>query len=374
VGWTEDRSTGQEPARGQGTEQAENSPRRPVFVESPTMLILLALALAYTMYFAAFMLMPIAFAFVLGIILIPVVRFLRNKMFIPHWIGAMIVLVGLIALPGAGLYGLAHPTAGWFAAGFEGIDRAEARLEEFLEPLRQVRVATERVAEIATIPDGDAPVVRVRDRGIAGTIMDWTQGFVVTAAIILVLLYFMMATDGLFTRRLISSLPTWRDKRTAHEIAEQIQNDVSHYLLTITVINALLGVVVAMVMWMLGMPSPVLWGVLAALLNYIPYVGALVGVGLAGIIALVTFDSIPYAILVAAIYYGLTGLEGSFIVPAVLGRRLYLNPVVVFVGLVYWGWVWGIPGALLAVPMLSIMKIVADKIKPLNPIGEVLGK
>jgi predicted PurR-regulated permease PerM len=354
----------------------ENSPRQPMFVESSALITLLVLALAYTMYFGAFILMPMAFALVLAIIFLPVVRFLRTRMFVPQWLGALIVLVAMIAIPAAGLYGIAYPTAGWFAAGFEGFDRAEARLSELLEPVRQMRVATERVAEIASLPDGEEPVVRVRDGGggFAGTIVDWTQGFLVTGAMILVLLYFILATDGLFTRKLISTLPTWKDKRTAVEIADQVQSDISRYLLTITVINALLGVAVGLTMWALGMPSPLLWGVLAALLNYIPYVGALIGVALAGLIAVVTFDSLPWALLVAGIYYGLTGIEGNFIVPAVLGRRLYLNPVVVFVGLLYWGWVWGIPGALLAVPMLSIMKIMADNIEPLKPVGEVLGK
>jgi predicted PurR-regulated permease PerM len=353
----------------------ENSPRQPMFVESSALITLLVLALAYTMYFAAFILMPMAFALVLAIIFLPVVRFMRTKMFIPQWLGALIVLLAIIAIPAAGLYGLAYPTAGWFSAGFEGFDRAERRMSEMLEPLRQMRQATERVAEIATLPGGEEPVVRVRDGGgFAASLMNWTQGFLVTAAMILVLLYFILATDGLFTRKLISTLPTWKDKRTAVEIADQVQSDVSQYLLTISVINALLGVVVALAMWMLGMPSPILWGVLAAMLNYIPYVGALIGVALAGIIAVVTFDSVPYALLVAAIYYTLTGIEGNFIIPAVLGRRLYLNPVVVFVGLLYWGWVWGIPGALLAVPLLSIIKILADNIEPLNPVGEMLGK
>lgn len=343
-----------------------------MFVESPTLITLLVLAVAYTMYFGAFILMPMAFAFVLGIVFLPVVRFMRNKMFIPQWLGSLLVLLAILAVPALGLYGLS--TADWFSAGFEGFDRAERRVQELLEPIRQVREATERVAGIAAAPAGEETVVRVQDGGYAGIILDWTQEFLVTAAIILVLLYFIMATDGLFTRKLISALPTWRDKHTAVQIAEQIQSDVSRYLLTITAVNALLGVAVGLAMWMLGMPSPILWGVLAALLNYIPYIGALIGPGLAGIVALVTFDSIPYAIVVVAVYYALTGIEGNFIIPAVLGKRLFLNPVVVFVGLVYWGWVWGIPGALLAVPMLSIIKILSDKIEPLNPVGEVLGK
>jgi predicted PurR-regulated permease PerM len=352
---------------------SDNSPRRPIFVESPAVVVLMVLALAYTMYFGAFILMPIAFAYVIATVLTPVTRVLRVKMFVPSWLAAGIVLSLALLIPAAGVYGLTFPTAGWFDAGFEGFDRAEQRLNEYLEPLRQVRDATERVAELATIPDGDEQVVRMREPGFTGAIVDWTHGFLVTGVVIIVLVYFLLATDGLMMRKLVRVMPTWEDKVRAIEIAEQIQSDISSYLLTITFINAILGVAVGLAMWMLGMPSPILWGVLAALLNFIPYLGALAGVALAGIVAVVTFDSIPYAILVAVVYYALTGIEGNFIVPAVLGNRLYLNPVVIFIGLVYWSWVWGIPGALLAVPMLSIMKIVADSVEPLNPVGELLG-
>lgn len=337
------------------------------------MLVLLVLALAYTMYFGAFILMPIAFAFVIATVLMPVIRFLRVKMFIPLWIGSGAVLLIILMLPVAGIYGLSHPAAGWFTEGFEGFDRAERRIGELVEPLRQMRAATERVAEIAAMPE-DELTVRVREPGFAGAIMDWTQEFIVTAAIILVLVYFLLATDGLLVRKIVRVMPTFEDKKRALEIAERVEDDISTYMLTITVINAMLGVAVGFAMWILGMPSPILWGVLAALLNYIPYVGALAGVLLAGIVAIVTFDSLPYALLVVAVYYILTGLEGNFIIPAVLGRRLYLNPVVVFIGLIFWGSVWGIPGALLAVPMLSMMKIVADHIDPLNPVAELLGK
>jgi predicted PurR-regulated permease PerM len=352
----------------------DNSPRRPIFVESPALIVLAVLAVAYSMYFAAFIVMPIAFASVLAIILLPIVRFLRNRMFIPSWAGAAITLLALLGLPIAMIYGLTYPAAEWLAPGFEGLSQAERRLDRFLEPLRQIRTALERAAEIAAVPDGDT-VVRVReDPGFAGAILDWTQGFLVTGAIIAVLLYFLLATDGLVQRKFIRIMPTRKDKERAMDIAERIQSDVSHYLLTITVINILLGVAVGLAMWVLGMPSPLLWGILAALFNYIPYLGALAGVMLAGIVALVTFDSAIYALVVALVYYALTALEGNFIIPAILGRRLFLNPVVVFIGLIFWGWVWGIPGALLAVPMLSIIKIVADHIESMGPLSELLGR
>jgi predicted PurR-regulated permease PerM len=352
--------------------EAEPTPRNPYIVESPAMVGVFILALIYTLYFASFVLMPLAFAFVLAIILMPIVGFLNRRMYLPLWIGAAVVLAGFLALAAGLFYGIF--LAGWFGPGLEGLDRVERRVQEMLEPIRQMRQATERVAEIAASPEDEAPVVRVRDGGMMAAFLDWTQGFVVTAAIIIVLLYFLLASGDLFLRKLIRVLPTFQDKKRAVEITQQVEADISNYLLTITVVNALLGVTTGLAMWALGMPSPILWGVAAALLNYIPYIGSIVGTALVGVVAVVSFDNVGYAIVVALVYWGLTALEGNFIIPVVLGKRLLLNPVVVFVGLVFWGWIWGLPGALLAVPMLSILKIVSDRIEPLNPVGEFLGR
>ena len=168
-------------------------------------------------------------------------------------------------------------------------------------------------------------------------------------------------------------LPTLADKKKAVQIARDIEDNISKYLSTIALINATIGVLSGCLFWAFGLPNPALWGALAGLINFIPTVGALSVAILISLISVTTFPSLTHAALVPAAFLALTVAMGTFISPLVMGRRLTLNPVVIFLGLSFWGWLWGIPGALLAVPLLSMFKIFCDHIEPLAPIGEFLG-
>jgi predicted PurR-regulated permease PerM len=120
------------------------------------------------------------------------------------------------------------------------------------------------------------------------------------------------------------------------------------------------------------MPNPVLWGVMAAILNFIPYIGAIVGMGILTLVAFLTFDGLAAVMLAPGSYFALNLLEEYLVLPLIMSHRLTLNPVVIFVWLIFWGWLWGIPGALLAVPLLAIFKIVCQSIEPLAPVAEFL--
>jgi predicted PurR-regulated permease PerM len=126
-------------------------------------------------------------------------------------------------------------------------------------------------------------------------------------------------------------------------------------------------------MYFLGIPNPVLWGVMTALLHYIPYLGALAGITILTVVAILTFDDFTRILLVPSTYFALHFIEAYFVTPTILGRRLALNPVMIFVWLIFWGWVWGVIGAVLAVPILAVLKIVSDHFKSLAPLGEFLG-
>ncbi len=153
----------------------------------------------------------------------------------------------------------------------------------------------------------------------------------------------------------------------------QIQKDISLYLLTVTMINAGLGVAVGTAMYGLGMPNPILWGVMAGCFNFIPYLGAIASAIVLTLVASVTFDQLGHILLVPVVFIVLNELEGMIVTPAVVGKRLSLNPVAIFIWLLLWGWLWGIPGTLLAVPLLAVIKIICDNITALAPIGEFLG-
>lgn len=220
-------------------------------------------------------------------------------------------------------------------------------------------------------PDG-TPTVQVKPPGWSGAVLDWARGFAGNAVVTLVLLFFLLAFGETLLLRLSKVLPDADPGRRAIAVAGQIERTISTYLFSITIINAGLGAAVGGAMWLLGQPNPLFWGVMAALLNFIPYFGPLTGCLALVLAALMDAETGWHILLPALVYLGLHGIESNFITPAILGRRLTLNPLLVFVALVFWGWLWGVAGALMAVPILMTFKIVCDHVPPLAPVGELL--
>jgi predicted PurR-regulated permease PerM len=259
------------------------------------------------------------------------------------------------------------------------LEKIEGELGIFRRPIESVERATEHVEEMATAPDSapaaDEPVqVEVQGQSMTDIILTELQGFVILLILIVTLLYFLLASGDHFLQKLVKVQDSLSRKKLAVDIVRQIKSDVSTYLLAITVINCGLGFATGVAMYFLGMPNPLLWGVMAAILNYIPYLGALVGAAVIGLAAAAQFDSLGAILLVPAVFLILTTLEGYIVTPLILGVRLMLSPVVIFIGLIFWGWLWGVPGALIAVPVLVTMKIICDRIESLQPVGEFLGQ
>jgi predicted PurR-regulated permease PerM len=203
-------------------------------------------------------------------------------------------------------------------------------------------------------------------------VLSFTTAFLTGLIETLVLLYFFLATGDHLMRKLVRVVPSFENKRNVIGIVHDVQHSISTFLFTITVVNLCLGTLVAFGVYSVGMSNALLWGVLAALLNFIPYFGPFTGVVILAIAGLLTFDSVGRGLLPPLIYLGLHAIESNFVTPMVLGRRLTLNPVVIFLSLMFWMWLWGIPGALLAVPLLMTLKILCDHFKPLAPVGELL--
>jgi predicted PurR-regulated permease PerM len=189
-----------------------------------------------------------------------------------------------------------------------------------------------------------------------------------------ILLYFLLASGDLFLRKLIKRIPSLQKKKEIVKITREVEHHTSRYLYTVTGINILTGASIGVGMYLIGMPNPLLWGVMAGFLVYLPYIGPLIGITIVTIVAFLTFDSLGRILLAPAIYIGLETIQGQIVTPMVLGLRFTLNPVAIFVWLIFWGWMWGIVGAMLAFPMLTIFKIFCDHIQPLAPLGEFLEK
>lgn len=336
------------------------------------LLVICTLLVAYTLYVARVVLIPLTVALLLKLVLSPVVRTLSSWR-IPEWAGAALVLTAVVAGVGYGIFALASPAAEWVGKLPGSLSTLESHLRALKEPVAQMQKAEETLSKLSDIGPRQPQTIVVTHAGLGAVILSETSSLVIGLTATLVLLYFLLSSGDFFLRKLVTVLPRFGDKKQAVEIAQQVQSDVSHYLFTITVINAALGIVVAVALYALGMPSPALWGTMAAVLNYIPFLGHVVGFSVIGLVALMSFGDLEVAVIPPAVYACLAFLEGQFITPAIVARRLTLNPVAVFVALIFWGWLWMIPGMLLAVPMLAVFKIFCDHIRPLKPIGEFLG-
>jgi predicted PurR-regulated permease PerM len=201
-----------------------------------------------------------------------------------------------------------------------------------------------------------------------------TTALLSSIGVILFLTYFLLASGDLFLQKLVGVLPQLKDKKTAVRIVRDTQTQISRYLVTTTMINTGVGIATGIALGLVGMPNPVLWGVVAALLNFVPYIGGLVNTIILTLAAFLTFDDVSQALLVPVIFTAVNILEGNLITPMVLGRRMRLNTVAVFIGLIFWWYLWGIPGAILAVPMMATIKIACDHIAALAPVGEFLAE
>jgi predicted PurR-regulated permease PerM len=365
-----DSSPATTPAPPDGGEASEAVSR---FDLTTFLLLVICVVLAiYTLYFGRAVIIPLMVALLLKLVLSPVVSAL-SSLRLPEWAGAALVLTGVVAAVGYGIFALSSPAAEWVGKLPESVSNLEMHLKALKEPVAQMQKAEETISKLSDIGPRRSETVVVSPSGLGATILSETTNLAVELSATLVLLYFLLSSGDFFLRKLVTVLPRFGDKKQAVEIAQQVQSDISHYLFTITVINIALGVVVAGALYALGMPSPALWGTMAAILNFIPFLGHVVGFSVIGLVALMSFGDLEAALIPPAVYACVAFMEGQFITPAIVARRLTLNPVAVFVALIFWGWLWMIPGMLLAVPMLAVFKIFCDHIRPLKPIGEFLG-
>lgn len=325
-------------------------------------------------YAQAFFL-PVLLAFLVALTLSPVVRLFGRRSVPPFLTAGGLVLAVLASLT-VGFYYLSGPVT----ALLEDLPRIgieiERKLDQFRTPVEEVQQATEQIEGLAAAEaeqrPSDPEEVVVREPGLLTMAAANAPEAAARGFFAVILLLFLLSSGDLFYTKIIRAMPTLTDKKRALKIARDIERELSHYLSTIALINGSLGLAVGLGVWAIGMPNPALWGALAAVLNFIPYVGALIGIGLVSAIALGTFPTLTHAALVPAFYLFLTTLEGQFVTPTVLGRRLAMNPVAVFLAIAFWGWLWGIIGMLVAVPLMVAIKIFCSHIGPLQTFADFL--
>jgi len=347
----------------------------PIDIRSVSITGIFLLFLLYSLYFARDFLLPIILAFVLSFLLSPAVRWMA-RLRIPQMIGAGIIIVGLLGVSAYGIYRLSGPAQEWLQKAPTSFNAVRRKLQSLLEPVQKAQQTTAQIEKMAVLANKEKNVttVEIKKPGLGEFFFTGTQNFLIAAGVTIVLLYFLLASGDLFLLKLVKVLPTLEDKKRAVEICREVERNISIYLWTITLVNSGLGLALAIAMHFLGMPNPALWGAMAAVFNYVPYLGAATGIISLGLASALTFNDPMKIFLPPATYFLLSVVEGNFIMPLALGRSLALNPVIIFIWLIFWGWVWGVPGAVLAVPLLAILKIICDHLKPLSALGEFLGK
>ncbi|MDQ6886081.1 MAG: AI-2E family transporter [Gemmatimonadota bacterium] len=365
-------------AAGAAAGRPEDITRITAAVESPqargvALTILAILALTASVYFARPFLLPITLAVLLNLLLSPVIRALA-RMHIPPALGAGLVIILFLGGLGVGIYQLATPAETWIARAPAAFAQASERLRRVTKPVERVTKAAEQV-ERATDVQGTnkPPEVVVKGASLVSRVFGTTESLVALLLEVLLLLYFLLASGDFFLQKLIKVLPRLGDREKAVTIARETEASISRYLLTTALLNAGEGVVVGIAMKLWGMPNPLLWGALIAILEFVPYLGALTMVVVLTLVAVATFTEMGRALAVPATFIAINFFWGNVVSPLMMSKRLTLNPVAIFVGLAFWFWLWGIPGAFIAVPVLATFKIFCDNIETLAPIGEFLG-
>ncbi|SMH54178.1 AI-2E family transporter [Azospirillum agricola] len=337
---------------------------------------LFVIALLFTLYFGRDVLLPIMLALILSFLLRPLVRALY-RIGIPEGLGAAVMVLLVFGGGALAVYTLSGPAADWINRMPRVLHELEFKLGDVRAGIERAREASRQIEQITSSsadPNGPVREVVVRGPTLMEQAANQVEGFIANVVILLVLLYFFLARGRNSLEALIGTMRSVDDRVHYAMVAATLQQNIAVYLLTITVINAMLGVATGVVMWMWGLPNPALWGVLVAVANYIPFIGPAVMTGVLFLVSVLTFDGLGTIILPPLSFVAITTIEGNFLTPMIVGRRLSLNPIAVFVSILFWGWLWGIPGALLAVPILAILKILFDAHEPMKPVGALLGE
>jgi predicted PurR-regulated permease PerM len=329
-----------------------------VFLGGLFLLALLAMA-----YVASDIVLPLAFAIILNLLLQPALRMLE-RLHVPRILAALLLILALFGtIVGLGT-AISGPAGTWAAKLPEGIPRLQERLSFMRAPINTLQRFLQQVENFGGTGPSPNAAASVRGSTLLTTLFTGTRNFASGFFTTVLFLFFLLVSGDIFLHRLVEILPRFSGKRQAVEISQQVESDISAYLVTITIMNATVGVAMALAMWLTGVGDPILWGTVAFLLNYVPILGTAVGALIFLLAGLLTIDTLWLALLPAGLYLGLHLIEGQTVTPMLLARRFTLNPVLVIISLVLWFWMWGIPGAILSVPMLAITKIICDRVRP----------
>ncbi len=322
--------------------------------------VLVLMVVLYTCYFASGLLVPLVMAAFFATLLSPLINRAPLR-WLPRGMAAMILVAGLVGSLGAVTVFVAPPAAEWTRNVPFLLRDAAPKLQAMVEPFRDARRASDSLDQITG--DGDDDIERVVIRPPTTDLLSATPKVLGSVLAVLLLTFtFLVYGDDLLTK-LLQLRRTRAQKRLTADIVQQIQSDLSRYVLTLSATSAVLGGVTALYLWYLGAQDPLLWGVLAAALNLTPIAGPLVMATLLTLVGLSQFDTVGAALLLPVGYVVFNALESNLLTPMLLGRTMRINPLAIILWLLLWGWLWGVVGLLVAVPMLVCLKIIASRVE-----------
>jgi len=320
-------------------------------------------------YVARGLIIPVILALLLSLLLSPVVTLLQRA-HLPRAVGSILVLMGVVVTIASGAALLSQPARVWVANAPATIQSIQQKFRSFREPIQRAEEATKKLESLTQL-SGKSTVVRTQTSLLTSMAIS-TPRVLTAIMVVVILVYFFLSSGNSFLRRMVDIAPGLTEKKVVVSIARDVQAAMSRYLLMVSMINIALGAVTALTMALLGVPDPLLWGAVAAVLNFVPYVGPTVtGIALL-LVGVATFKTLGHAFAVPGAFVVIAVIEGQLITPTIIGRRLALDPVMVFVWLLLWGWLWGIPGVLLAGPLIACVSIVCQHVDALKSVGVLI--
>lgn len=342
-------------------------------IEKVSLVGILVVLILFVLKIASLILVPLTLAILLSLLFAPLVNSL-SKIGISKRIGSAAIVLALTGLLVGGIILLAEPTSQWLEKSPSLFHEIERKLNKLKEPMKQVQEAADKVEDLAAIDKKSQPfIVKLQAKKLSETVFVATPKFLAFMLLLIILLYFLLFSGGEVAEYLVHMISRMGRRECSIDMGHYIQQEISKYLFTIATINICLGVSIAIAMALIGLPNPILWGTMAAILNFAPYIGAICGTFVIAAVSFISFDQLSQILLAPGIFLVLTSLEGHIITPQVLGIRFSLNPLLLFLSMIFWGWMWGYIGALLAVPLLVIFKITCQSVDTLQPIADFLG-
>jgi predicted PurR-regulated permease PerM len=321
----------------------------------------LAVALPFALQAGAEFFLPVTAALVIAIALVPLLEWLERRR-IPSTLAAFLCVILFIGIANIAVAAIVFPAIQWFELLPERVDRLRATFAPVLDVYSNFERFVDHIVQrfAHTAPGAPQPVRVETPNSLLQIVATSAPAAAIQMFFALLVIFFFLAGWTRMRKRAITTRTSFDGAMTTARVIQRMVDATSAYLGTITIVNIGMGLVVALVLWLIGMPTPLMWGGIAAVLNYVPYLGPIASALLLALGGLMTFRDLGYALLPAICFIGIHLVESNLVTPAVVGRRLTINPLLILLSLSFWAWVWGTTGALLAVPLLIIGRTILD--------------